>query len=116
MKTYDVSWRGRRLAVEALVDGSRVRIFSVREVQPHGYEQVRTGDALVDARAAKACNLARSGQTYHDGETPQREGDEVTALSAWSEADRLSLARLVQIASELTDGVVLDPEANRDPR
>jgi ribosomal protein S8E len=96
VRTYHVEWKGKKLAVEAIVEGPRVQMFSAREILPHGY--------IVQDDADAAGNRARGGQTFHGGEDSSDENQKATAFSAWTEADRLGLMAAVRTAARATDG------------
>ena len=103
MRTIHVEWRGRALAIEAMVDQTpegrtRVRMFSAREVRPGGYVEPsrRETDGIAEAQARRECDHARTGQVFlADENSSPAEGQSATAFSGWSEADRTALARLV---------------------
>lgn len=113
MRTYTVRFQGQDLAVEAVVEhvlGTpsrvRVRIFSVREIAWSGYEHAPANRPEHD-REKKHADRARGGATHHVGGEPNEAGH-VVALSGWTPERRADLTRLVERASELTDGVVDD--------
>jgi hypothetical protein len=103
MRSYQVECRGKRLSVDAIVEGDRVRIFSVREHVEHGYFEPAD-----DPKASRAVDKARSGQTHHEGSVTSEAGS-ATALSAWSAEDRRALIQLVRVAATLTNGMPVSP-------
>lgn len=85
VQTYEVSHKGRLLAVEAVVEPNRVRLFSYRVVEPRGYADERLRMQRVDI----------------DADAPHGDSDSATAFSSWTEEDRAALATHVRAADEL---------------
>ncbi len=85
--TYRVMWKGKKIAVEARVQGDRVEVYSYHEVRPEGYQTTDREDKAG----------ARGGRTDHDDPDEQlAEGQHATALSTWPECERVALCRLVR--------------------